>query len=173
MTVADLVSRQLGCDLLEELAEQDPDFDYINRMIDQGADLTATGRDGVTAFMIACSWGDKELVPKMLAHGAEVNARDKAGNTPLHLVVASGKYDIIRLLLEKGADAELKNDKGQTPIDCAQSWQEPDVADLLRKKSGELRAAREAKEQFNHAVTHGMPVEKPFSPLKPLKFKPK
>lgn len=165
--------RQLGYDLLEELAEQDPDFDYIHRMLDQGADLTVKGRDGVTAFMIMCTWGDKELVPWMLNHGADVNARDDAGNTPLHLMVASGKYDLIRLLVEKGADVELQNKKGQTPIDCAQSWQEPGVADLLRKKSGEVKLARAAKEQFNHAVTHGLPVEQPFTVKKPLKFKPK
>jgi hypothetical protein len=59
------------------------DADSAKLLIDGGADVKATSRDGSTALHSAAFLGRASVVTLLLEHGADANARALAGQTPL------------------------------------------------------------------------------------------
>lgn len=75
----------------------------VERLVIEGADVTATDNDGVTALHYAANAGHKDVVEVLVAHGADVNAKDPDGNTPLRLANAQCNFGVAFLLKQHGA----------------------------------------------------------------------
>jgi tankyrase len=120
-------------ELSDICAERNPDpADQRKRILavlNAGADIHATDKNGVTALHHAVRFRNVVAVRTLIEQGANVNqACRKSGSTPLHRAVTStgapgtaGKHaevlDIIRLLMEAGADLTVTNKAGWTPVD--------------------------------------------------------
>jgi ankyrin repeat protein len=68
-------------------------------LIKSGADVSAAGKDGGTALMLAATSGDAEIVKELLSAGANVAGRYTSnGETALVLAKRAGHDDIAQLL---------------------------------------------------------------------------
>ena len=65
----------------DELSEYS---DIIQLLLDNGADVVAADRQGVTLMHKAAAAGNKDIILLLLKHGASVDAKDNNGRTLLH-----------------------------------------------------------------------------------------
>lgn len=101
----------------------------IDAILDAGADIHETDKNGVTPLHHAVRFRSLEAVEILLSRGAAVNQTCKrSGSTPLHRAVTStgapgtaGKdkeaRQIIEILLQYGADPSIPNRNGKKPAD--------------------------------------------------------
>ena len=86
-------------------------YNIVHFLLDQGANVHATTRDGKTAFAVACLAGHFGLVRRMIATGMEGESRDANQQTPLHHAASAdfmGSIDVVReLVLQHNANEQL------------------------------------------------------------------
>lgn len=85
-------------------------------LLDRGADISATNRDGHTAPMAAAAFNPNPAVANaLLDRGAELEATDEAtGITALHAAVLNRNPNMMALLLNRGANAGHRLNNGDT-----------------------------------------------------------
>ena len=90
----------------------------VTVLLEYGADVNSTGREGLTALHYAVRGGDLEVIRYLLEHGADVAARDPHGLTPLlHLARTRAALDhlaVLELLAAYGADLDARDEAGET-----------------------------------------------------------
>jgi hypothetical protein len=91
---------------------------WVAVLVERGAIVRATGREGESALHMACRAGSEperpEVASFLLQRGADVNASTRAGSTPLHYAGASPRC--AALLLASGAKLEAEDGTGRTPL---------------------------------------------------------
>lgn len=92
----------------------------IRMLIQHGADVHNTNKDGQTALHLLCQGTvvDVRTVHLLFLKGVRVNAADNVGNTALHYICQRHKADIstLYLLTEHSVDKTLKNKYGHTAL---------------------------------------------------------
>ena len=93
-------------------------------------DLEAKDKDGLTAFLVACSTGHVDCMQLLVDAGCDTAVADNCGDTALMQVTASGEASAVRIALEAGCcDLEAKEKEGLTAflvacvkghVDCMQ-----------------------------------------------------
>jgi len=80
-------------------------------LIENGADVNARDKGGISVLEQAASSNHIELVRLLLAKGATVNTADEGGFTPLMAAAGNGdrNADLVKLLLAHGAAVNLKS----------------------------------------------------------------
>ena len=122
-------------ELFDVCSDRNPDpvdqRKQLLKLLNAGADVHATDKNGVTALHHAVRFRSPTAVKILIAHGANVNqACRRNGSTPLHRAAtqtgapgtagqAQEAREIITLLLAAGADPAIKNKSGKTPADYA------------------------------------------------------
>jgi tankyrase len=103
----------------------------LEKVLDAGADIHATDKNGVTALHHAVRFRSPAAVKTLIEYGANVNqACRRNGSTPLHRAATqtgapgtAGKQnaaqEIAKALLDAGADPSIRNKSGKRPIDYA------------------------------------------------------
>src|SRR5262245_44660222 len=101
----------------------------LTELLNAGADIHKTDKNGVTALHHAVRFRSPVAVKTLIEYGAHVDQRCRRnGSTPLHRAVTqtgapetAGKTEeareIIEILLAAGADPSLKNKSGKKPAD--------------------------------------------------------
>lgn len=79
-------------------------LEVMKLLIERGADINLTDKDGWTALMGATVQGHLESVSLLLKQGAEVNTRNQDGETALAMAAGMKHTDISNALLEYGAE---------------------------------------------------------------------
>jgi tankyrase len=100
-------------------------------LLDSGADIHATDKNGVTALHHAVRFRSPIAVQTLIERGANVNqACRRNGSTPLHRAAtqtgapgtagrAEAALTIVKMLLAAGANPSITNKMGKTPFDSA------------------------------------------------------
>lgn len=83
------------------------DFDMMKALVELGADVNATDKDGASALGKASIFGTAKSVEFLLKNGANPNHVDKDGGYPLGMAISKGRFDVVKLLVEHGADVNL------------------------------------------------------------------
>lgn len=95
----------------------DRGFSRIVRVLmDNGAEVSVSARDGNTALISAAQRGHLAVVQMLLEGKANVQAVTSQGFTALHVAAADGHSKVVKALLEAGADKDSRMPNGVTPL---------------------------------------------------------
>lgn len=88
--------------------------EFIERLLDLGADIDAPGGSYCNALQSACENGDIRLVKVLLDKGADVNVTDGENKDALQysLLADENRLDVMKLLLSNGANVNAQNMRG-------------------------------------------------------------
>lgn len=88
-------------------------------LIEAGADLNTTNKDGTTPLYIAVFLEHEETAKALMDAGAKLAITDKDNVTPLHSAVAKEDLTIIMALINMGFDVNVKDQNNMTPLHAA------------------------------------------------------
>ena len=97
-----------------------PDLSLIKELVEHGADIHAHDSRGFTAFQLATSIYDREIMALFLEHGSDINEEiryleNKTSTVWLEKVKYADLNDL-QLMLEHGARANDRDSDGSTPL---------------------------------------------------------
>ena len=117
-------------------AVKNNDFDTIQTLIAQGADVNFKQSDGGTALMFASGIGNVECVKELIAHDADVNVKYNNGMTPLMYASMRNYPQIVRMLCEKNVDINA-DDEGWSALNKAAGKGSIDCVNILLEKGAD------------------------------------
>jgi ankyrin repeat protein len=115
------------------------DAELLQHLLAEGADPTATTRDGAQALHWAVlGKGDGAVVPLLLAAGAPAGTAGPLGLSTTHLAALFGNAGALTALLDGGADPNVRSRAGVAPLHLAGSVA---AATVLLDRGGDVNAA--------------------------------
>jgi NAD-dependent deacetylase sirtuin 2 len=88
----------------------------VRMLVEAGADMETTKKDGMTVLACAASLGHSHIVRLLLEHGASLECRNGFGGTPLHLACNAKQLEMVRILLEAKADPNVFDSDRISPL---------------------------------------------------------
>lgn len=107
-------------------------------LIEKGANIEASDKNGWTPLMSAAVRGYDAVVRLLIEKGAKVNATKADGGTALMVASEGGKEKTVKILLDKGAKIDVVNKDGKTPVLVAADYQRLEVLRELLARGGKL-----------------------------------
>lgn len=104
----------------------------IKILLDYGANINVTDKEGITPIYCAASNGFTEIVKELVKYNANVNIANVNYETPLYIAVKNGKTEVVDILLQNGADQSIETVNGETPMSIALSQNLKDIIELLQ-----------------------------------------
>ncbi len=84
-------------------------------LVNGGASVSASDKDGLTALHCACSRGHKNCTETLVSLcTADVDAADRNGCTAIFYAATLGHAECAEFLMAAGADCERRDVKGRT-----------------------------------------------------------
>ncbi|QOJ14152.1 MAG: ankyrin repeat domain-containing protein [Planctomycetia bacterium] len=115
--------------------------EWLERLLADGASVSARNSDLRTPLHTAAACGNAEAGAILIDHGADVNARDSGAETPLHGAAACGSREMVELLVRHGADASAEDSAGMTPENFARTMGQHAVAEILHRAKHDPKEA--------------------------------
>jgi ankyrin repeat protein len=119
-----------------QLAEEGaPDnFDKIETLLNEGADINERDQDGVTALFSACVSSNVDLARMLLGKNADPNITENFGCAPIHLASQCECVEIVKMLIKAGCNVNVKEtNMGMTPLFMAKETNNEEICTLLRE----------------------------------------
>lgn len=107
------------------------DLDFVQFLINQGADVEIEDIFGYTGLMHAILNGRIDLINLLLDSQAKTESKGMQGFSPLHLAAMVGNLEIAKLLVGRGAYLDVKNDEGFTPLYTAYKRKHLEIVKFL------------------------------------------
>ncbi|MFC1834626.1 ankyrin repeat domain-containing protein [Thermodesulfobacteriota bacterium] len=141
-----------------ELPCRNGDLEEVKYLLDNGADVNGSDREGRTPLMLAAYEGHLEIVKLLLDSGADVNDADAWGRTAFTLAVLAEKTEVAKSLLDNGADVNAADSRGDSALMMVSRAGLVDMAELLLKKGTKVDAVDEqGKTALMHAANYKQP----------------
>jgi ankyrin repeat protein len=122
------------------LAVSNSSTEYVNKLLQHGADLHIVDGDFRDPLYIAIDRGAYSIISLLLQDGADINKCDEYNETKLHQFVAMGyTHDKILILLHYGIDYSIRNSTGHTAYDLALLLQEFNLAHFIHETIRQLK----------------------------------
>lgn len=140
--IEECIYKRKGYNLfLYTLFDESYDADYVEKLIEKGADVNAFDTDGMTPLMYAAKIGNIKKSEFLLKHGANLNlyAKNNFGNA-LVLAVKSGNIELVDLLLNNGANVNEGGYYNITPLMLACYSKNIEIAELLIGHGADVNA---------------------------------
>jgi len=119
-----------------DVAVLDKNVELINFLLEHGADVNSTTKNGYTALLVACTpySCNFDVVDTLIKHGGDVNAKSFAEQwSPLLLASANALLEesVIKRLVEAGARINDSNIYGETPLMYVAQFGSADLVEYL------------------------------------------
>lgn len=115
-----------------DIAILSQDFDEVNKLIDEGADINDAQNNLMTPLLWAVSTNNIYMCRLLLSRGANVNLKNRNSYiTPLLMAIEKNYAEICKLLIESGADLDMDNDSEITPLILAAKLNNIEMCKLL------------------------------------------
>ncbi len=97
------------------------DYQLLQKLHDEGANLNVQNSSGQTPLMIAIADNNDFFAKKLIRFGADVNITDKDGETALHYAANVVLPEVAEMLIEAGANINAPSEKNgkKTPLHYA------------------------------------------------------
>ena len=106
--------------------------EVLQAILSQGVDVNATNKKNVTALMIACEKGEKDVINVLLNAGADTNIADGDGDTCLHFAAQTDcSTEVLQAILSHGVDVNATNKKNVTALMIACEKGKKDAINVL------------------------------------------
>jgi ankyrin repeat protein len=112
----------------------------VKLLLDRGADVTTTNKDGWTPVNTASNNGHAEVVRLLLASGADFKTATNIGSTSLYSAADNGHLEVVKILLESGADTNAQGGKYGNALQAASYRGHTEVIQLLLDKGADVNA---------------------------------
>src|SRR3569623_52227 len=116
---ADINAIQPPWGLTPLLIAPDVSREMVRFLLEKGADVNATDREGITVLMRAVHSRDAENVKEVLNFLPKLEAKGTWNNTALTYAVVQGNPEMVKNLIAAGADVNVVRADGMTPLDMA------------------------------------------------------
>jgi ankyrin repeat protein len=116
-------------------------FPSVKRLVESGADVKTTRKDGTSTLAIASQAGDLRTVEFLLKHGANVNPTVTNALTPITAAAFAGDAKLVRRLLDHGANPNVDAGFAGHALNFALYSHHGDVARLLIERGADLHFA--------------------------------
>ena len=122
-----------GCTCLHIAVDQECSIEVVQAIIDHGADVNATNKENVTAFVIASNFGYTDAINVLLNASADPNMTDDTyGDTCLHKAVRQGcSSDVLQAIIDHGVDVNATNKYNVTAFMIASHKGNTDAINVL------------------------------------------
>lgn len=101
--------------LLSALEARRPS-EFIELLIERGADINVQDVDGQGVLCWSTAEGDVENTKLLISLGADINSVSRSGMSVLNYCAQSGQLECADVLLDAGADPRIANSYGITPL---------------------------------------------------------
>ena len=93
---------------------------YVNMLLDAGADVNLAGKQSVMPLMITASQFRRdapwEIVHKLIRANCDINRVASNSKSTLHMAVQLCNVNLVKILLQYRADIDIRDSKGRSPI---------------------------------------------------------
>jgi ankyrin repeat protein len=145
----------------------------VRLLLDEGADVHATSREGYTALHKACGHGHADIAAMLLQNGhAYVNAQTINGSTALHRACLSSHMAAATVLLHGGANVALGDTNGLTPLHCSMNRCDVELSVLLLDWGADLHAVNHRGHTALHQTSNSYRTFKKLSAVLQARQKP-
>jgi hypothetical protein len=110
-------------------AAEQGDFNKVQTLLQQGANVNYTNNFGMTALFPAAQDGRTAIVKLLIEKGIKVNAKSKTGFTALMAAVSNGRIKSTQTLIENGAEVNARTNTGKAVLSFAQR---PEIIQMLK-----------------------------------------
>ena len=107
---------------------------FVQFLIDNGADVNRRSYNGETAAHRAAINGDIEIINMLYEAEANFNMPDLDGNTPLMYAVTANRRFTVERLVTLGVDINYRNANKETALNVAEKNRFKEIAAFLRSK---------------------------------------
>jgi ankyrin repeat protein len=114
----------------------------VNYLINNGADLRAKDKKGISVLTHAARTGNLNVVRNLVGNGADVHVKSPRGITPLYAAAINGHTDIVEFLLAQDADIDTRLSDGETPLMAAVWNGQVETVALLIHKGADVNAKK-------------------------------
>ena len=107
-----------------KLAIQAGHIDAVEVLVEQGADVNESDKDGQTSLALATVYNHFDIVQWLIQNGADVNERNEITKyfryePPTHTALTYGDWNTVQLLVQNGADVNESDRSGKTLLHIA------------------------------------------------------
>ncbi len=117
-------------DRLMKIAVLGGNFDIVEFVLKNGANVNIRGDGGMTPLHLACERSNEAMVELLLQNGANINVLDFRMMSPLHYACKTPTPSIVHRLVVHGASVNLQGELGRSPL-------------ILASKANDVESVRE------------------------------
>ena len=135
-------------------------------LVEQGANIEATNKIGVTPLHAACSSGNNDIIKFLLEKKAYIEAKTDEGLTPLHIAAQDGHLEAVNILLQFGADINSRWEiNNYTPLISSAGNKHFDISEFLIESGADLDVA---ETDLGRTASHFCAIQGGFQCVKKL-----